>query len=379
MVKRLFGLILLAVIVFIARPLWEEPLSRVVDLSFLDRVDALIADIGGQPAFDQALGKLNKGAGSLYAKLEQSVKDERARQTSGGEAEKPELERPESVPVTVHNIGIGDTREVVQAELGEPARSTMNEYGVEWHAYHDGYHNFAMVSFNPEGRVNGLYTNQDIIASASGIAYGSQKASVRAEYGRPLDRIVKGRSAFLIQSNGEYDVFELDGSYVTIFYDLHRNDTVTAVQIIEKELEQSQDALYGAADADLKEGFERQLFDLTNAARVAHGYGALDWDGRTASTAVRHSEDMAVNDYFAHENQQGQSPFDRMAEDGIQFRGAGENLAYGQPSSIFAHEGLMNSLGHRKNILNEDFRMLGVGVAFNGEDQPYYTENFLFK
>ncbi|EKN67647.1 SCP-like extracellular [Neobacillus bataviensis LMG 21833] len=35
-----------------------------------------------------------------------------------------------------------------------------------------------------------------------------------------------------------------------------------------------------------------------------------------------------------------------MKEDHIIFYLAGENLAYGQLSSIFAHEGLMNSLGH---------------------------------
>ena len=41
-----------------------------------------------------------------------------------------------------------------------------------------------------------------------------------------------------------------------------------------------------------------------------------------------------------------------MKRDGIQFNVAAENLAYGQQSSIYAHEGLMNSLGHRENILN---------------------------
>ncbi|MFC6602600.1 CAP domain-containing protein [Ectobacillus funiculus] len=43
---------------------------------------------------------------------------------------------------------------------------------------------------------------------------------------------------------------------------------------------------------------------------------------------------------------------------------------------MFAHEGLMNSLGHRENILQENYKYLGVGVAFNNESEPYYTENF---
>lgn len=95
-----------------------------------------------------------------------------------------------------------------------------------------------------------------------------------------------------------------------------------------------------------------------------------------SETAREHSVDVAENQYFDHINVQGQSPFDRMKEDNISFITAGENLAYGQFSSIFAHEGLMNSLGHRKNILQESFEYLGVGVAFNDESQPYYTEDF---
>ncbi|SIT88636.1 CAP domain-containing protein [Edaphobacillus lindanitolerans] len=379
--RRLLSLILLVVLIFLARPLWEGPVSRHVDLTFLDRIDTAISDFRDKPAVNEAIGKIGDGAESLYAKLEQSVKDDRARkrETDTETVDKPDLRTPDNAPVTVHNLAIGDSQDRVRDELGEPVRSTMNEYGTDWDTYHDAYHNFVMVSVDTKGRVNALYTNQDMIASKAGIQYGARKAEVRAAYGRPLDRIIKGRNAFLMQDNGEYDVYELGGSYVTFFYDVHQNDAVTAVQLIDKKLELNHNALYAEADPALKEGFERQLFDLTNAARVVHGEGVLDWDGRTAGTAVKHSEDMAQNDYFAHENLKGQSPFDRMAEDGIQFRGAGENLAYGQPSAVFAHEGLMNSLGHRKNILNEDYRLLGVGVAFNDEDQPYYTENFLYR
>ena len=39
----------------------------------------------------------------------------------------------------------------------------------------------------------------------------------------------------------------------------------------------------------------------------------------------------------------------------------------------------MNSKGHRENILQPDFQYLGVGVAFNSESHPYYTQNFYAK
>lgn len=67
---------------------------------------------------------------------------------------------------------------------------------------------------------------------------------------------------------------------------------------------------------------------------------------------------------------------ERLQEDNIIFRKAGENLAYGQWSAIFAHEGLMNSPGHRANILEEDYEYLGIGVYFNDNNEPFFTQNF---
>src|SRR5699024_8076534 len=130
---------------------------------------------------------------------------------------------------------------------------------------------------------------------------------------------------------------------------------------------------------ELKEGFEYQLFDLTNAERVNHGLSVLNWEDGVRQTARSHRADMAVNHYFNHTNQQGLSPSGRMKRDGIAFRGAGENIASGQMSSIFAHEGLMNSLGHRENILHRDYQFLAIGVAFDDEKTPYYTENFVIR
>ena len=167
--------------------------------------------------------------------------------------------------------------------------------------------------------------------------------------------------------------------YATIFYDVHENNTVTAIQILSENLEKSKPSVYAASSKSLQEGLELQLFDLTNAARVHHGVRAVKWDSLIQITAFDHSEDMAINNYFSHTNLNGESPFDRMTSDGISYRVAGENLAYGQSSSIFAHEGLMNSIGHRENLLKPDFSLLGVGVAFNEENQPYYTENFYAK
>ncbi len=133
---------------------------------------------------------------------------------------------------------------------------------------------------------------------------------------------------------------------------------------------------YGKPSKLLAKSFELQNFDIVNAERKQHGLKTLDYSKDVSHTARKHSVDMVKHNYFDHVNQKKLSPFDRLKKDGIEFNAAGENLAYGQLNSIYAHEGLMNSLGHRKNILNTHFDYLGVGVYFNDRRQPFWTENY---
>src|SRR5699024_1372316 len=114
------------------------------------------------------------------------------------------------------------------------------------------------------------------------------------------------------------------------------------------------------SNSSLQSAFEYQLFDLTNAERVKRGYSLLDFNKNIRQTARKHSADMAKNNYFDHNDLAGNSPFDRLQADGIVYQSAGENIAQGQTSSIYAHQGLMNSAGHRKNILYAAYDELGV-------------------
>lgn len=288
----------------------------------------------------------------------------------------PSLESPSNQAFSIHNIELGETKTDVESVLGAPKRSEMNEYGTEWHTYHENYQNFVKVMYDNNQKVIGLYTNQDLISSSNGIKLNSAKQNVRDTLGEPISQLQKGLVSYQLQEDSDYDMYELDDTYVTIFYDVHEENTVTAIQILTEDVENQKKSIYSEPSEALKEGFELQMFDLVNATRVNHGLQVLTWDEHVTQTARKHSSDMAANNYFDHTNLQGESPFDRMEEDGIHYTLAGENLAYGQFSSIFAHEGLMNSLGHRKNIIKSDYEYLGVGVAFNEESQPYYTQNY---
>ena len=84
---------------------------------------------------------------------------------------------------------------------------------------------------------------------------------------------------------------------------------------------------------------------------------------------------MFQQGYFAHVDQNGGTPFDRMRAGGAAFRAAGENLALA-PTVQIAHDGLMNSPGHRANILNPRYRRIGIGVADGGMHGKMFTQNF---
>ncbi|MCM3389339.1 CAP domain-containing protein (plasmid) [Ureibacillus chungkukjangi] len=333
------------------------------------------------PNIQNALGFLGVGLDQIFGELNQVITKYRSDPSNpeSPDIEKPRLSEPTSQSFSIHNIELGDTREEVEKLVGEAKRSSMNEYGVNWNAYHDQYRNFFMIAYDNDNKVAGLYTNQDLISSKQKIKIGSPKDLVLAQFGDPLTFLKKGRISYQVKNDGEYYLYQFEDSYITIFFDKHKENTVTAIQIISEELENDKSEFYAEGNQSLIEGFEYQLFDLTNSSRVVNRLQPLTWDDRVKITARDHSVDMAVNQYFDHTNIEGQSPFDRMEEDNISFQTAGENIAAGQLSSIFAHEGLMNSMGHRENILQSNFESLGIGVGFDTEEKPYYTQNFITK
>ena len=102
-----------------------------------------------------------------------------------------------------------------------------------------------------------------------------------------------------------------------------------------------------------------------NRERQAQGLPTLAPDPELTEVARRHSADMFARGYFAHDTPEGVSPFDRMRESGVRFITAGENLALA-PTIEVAHTGLMNSPGHRANILRPEFGRVGIGVMDGG-------------
>ncbi len=106
---------------------------------------------------------------------------------------------------------------------------------------------------------------------------------------------------------------------------------------------------------------ETEIFNLINKERVNRGILALNLSAELTQVARSYSQDMAEGGYFAHISPEGKSVGDRLHDAGIKFEQAGENLALA-PTVAIIHEGLMNSEGHRANILLTEFTKVGVGV-----------------
>ncbi|MFD6247643.1 CAP domain-containing protein [Streptomyces roseolus] len=130
----------------------------------------------------------------------------------------------------------------------------------------------------------------------------------------------------------------------------------------------------GAQNDDGQGSAADQVLSLVNAERAKAGCGPLTANATLARAAQAHSDDMAARDFFDHTNPDGAGPGDRVTAAGYPWSTYGENIAMGQRTPEQVMEAWMNSPGHRANILNCDFKELGVGIHDGGG--PYWTQVF---
>lgn len=117
---------------------------------------------------------------------------------------------------------------------------------------------------------------------------------------------------------------------------------------------------------------ENQMLAMVNTERTNRAEQSLSVDPQLQQLAREYANYMLVHGYFSHYTPEGLSPFDRMSQKGIVFTYAGENLAF-SPNVQLAMQGLMNSPGHRANILSTNFKRVGIGVV----DAGIYGEMFV--
>ncbi|MDO6509326.1 CAP domain-containing protein [Celeribacter halophilus] len=109
-----------------------------------------------------------------------------------------------------------------------------------------------------------------------------------------------------------------------------------------------------------------QIIALINAERARQGLMALSYNGKLATAAQRHADDMAAKGYFSHTSKSGATVGDRVRAAGYQYCSVAENLAVGHSGTPRVVQRWMTSSGHRKNILSTKVSDIGVGIAAGG-------------
>lgn len=132
---------------------------------------------------------------------------------------------------------------------------------------------------------------------------------------------------------------------------------------------------FQTSEFKVDEGDEKNMINLVNKERSLKGLKTLEYDSKLQEAARMHSSDMFKRGYFAHFSPEGESVADRAQKANVEFFVIGENLAFA-PSLELAHKGLMNSEGHRANILSTDFNKVGIGVMDGGIYGKMYTQVF---
>ncbi|AEG93847.1 CvpA family protein [Ramlibacter tataouinensis] len=135
------------------------------------------------------------------------------------------------------------------------------------------------------------------------------------------------------------------------------------------------DLPFRVTDARPRPDLEARMLEMVNAERAAHGLTPLKADPEVVGVARDHSRDMFGRGYFSHVTPEGATVGDRMRRANVRYLLAGENLALAQTLQV-AHAGLMNSPGHRANILRPQFGRLGIGVLDGGARGLMVTQNF---
>jgi len=172
------------------------------------------------------------------------------------------------------------------------------------------------------------------------------------------------------------DPLKLNNSFKGIFGNVLKT-TMDKLDFLTVETggEEQIDLDFETSEVKFDEQMEIDMLEMVNRERSSRGFSELIVDKKARDAARKHGVDMFEKGYFAHTNLEGKSSADRMEDGGVEFSMAGENLAFSK-DLLSAHTGLMESSGHRANILNPFFHRVGIGVVDGGIYGIIFVQNF---
>jgi uncharacterized protein YkwD len=273
--------------------------------------------------------------------------------------------------------------------LGEPTRKDSSAYGYEWWIYNRSVENYIQIGVN-QNVVIMFYTNAPTWSWNNimpGMEYSDWSEIVEKKEEIAFQHAL-GQFTFTLtdQDLKERPLLIEQKTAVQIYVDIHAGNKVSGIRLMDLTtllLHRPYALTYvgklpeppylsTSEWANVELAYERQVFDIVNVTRYINLLVPFEWHEDVATVAKGHSQDMLDNQFFDHLSPREGQLSDRLDKGKVTYRSAGENIAWNYIDAADAHEGWMNSLGHRKNIIKAEFTHLGVGVV-----EKYYTQNFL--
>ncbi|WP_253275466.1 CAP domain-containing protein [Rossellomorea aquimaris] len=282
-----------------------------------------------------------------------------------------------------------DTKKVIEA-FGDPERVEPSSYGYEWWIYPISDKQYIQMGVN----------NDKVVTL---FAIGNQVDVSPYKLGQSLEDIYRFTivdSEIVVNDDSGAYQFELNEEdlntrllislgdiYAQLYLDKFTGK-LTSIRFLDSqtliemhpyemmyrgELAEAEDPSEDEWDK-VNSASEQQIFDITNVLRHQFEEGTLKWDEETAKVARGHSREMYEEDYFSHDSPTFGNLSERLESENVMFKTAGENIASQYTDAPEAVHGWLNSEGHRKILLEQQFTHLGVGVY-----KRYYTQNFIEK
>lgn len=128
------------------------------------------------------------------------------------------------------------------------------------------------------------------------------------------------------------------------------------------------------AAPESEHAYIKQVVELVNEERAKEGLAPLEIDEKVQAAAMVRAQEC--EQLFSHTRPNGSSFATALKEQNVSYRGAGENIAWGQKTPQEVVNAWMNSKGHRANIMNPNFTTIGVGYYENARGTDYWCQLF---
>lgn len=168
-------------------------------------------------------------------------------------------------------------------------------------------------------------------------------------------------------------LIEKNGKTIEVLTDYHNNDAVMGIywHYNYKNAIKAIQAMENDTTKQKQIEEEKLYIEILNVSRMQHNVPRVTFNSKLMQVARNHSTDMYENNYYSHTSLNGQSPGDRIKATGLKCRTWGEIIATGYSTIFHAHNGWMNSLGHREISLDPAYEEVGIGI-----DHKLYTAVF---